>query len=34
MQDGSGFPYWDVFVIDLKANELGQGLALPGGDRD
>jgi predicted secreted protein len=21
VQDGSGFPYWDVFMIDLKTNE-------------
>ncbi|MCA3556118.1 DUF2259 domain-containing protein [Aestuariivirga sp.] len=25
VQDGSGFPYWDVFVIDLKANEWVKG---------
>ena len=21
VQDGSGFPYWDVFVLDLAAND-------------
>lgn len=25
VQDGSGFPYWDVFVIDLKSNEWVKG---------
>jgi predicted secreted protein len=25
VQDGSGFPYWDVFVIDLKTNEWVKG---------
>ncbi|WP_421694833.1 DUF2259 domain-containing protein [Aestuariivirga sp.] len=25
VQDGSGFPYWDVFLIDLKANEWVKG---------
>lgn len=25
VQDGSGFPYWDVFVIDLKANAWVKG---------
>lgn len=25
VQDGSGFPYWDVFVIDLRANEWVKG---------
>lgn len=25
VQDGSGFPYWDVFVVDLKANEWVKG---------
>ena len=25
VQDGSGFPYWDVFIIDLKANEWVKG---------
>lgn len=25
VQDGSGFPYWDIFLIDLKANEWVKG---------
>ena len=25
VQDGSGFPYWDIFVIDLKANKWVKG---------
>ena len=25
VQDGSGFPYWDVFIIDLKTNEWVKG---------
>lgn len=25
VQDGSGFPYWDVFVVDLKSNEWVKG---------
>lgn len=25
VQDGSGFPYWDVFIIDLKSNEWVKG---------
>ena len=25
VRDGSGFPYWDVFVIDLKSNEWVKG---------
>ena len=25
LQDGSGFPYWDVFLIDLKSNEWVKG---------
>jgi predicted secreted protein len=25
VQDGSGFPYWDIFIIDLKTNEWVKG---------
>ena len=25
VQDGSGFPYWDVFVLDLAANDWVKG---------
>lgn len=25
VQDGSGFPYWDIFVVDLKTNEWVKG---------
>ena len=25
VQDGSGFPYWQVFVVDLKTNEWVKG---------
>jgi predicted secreted protein len=25
VQDGSGFPYWDVFIVDLKTNEWVKG---------
>lgn len=25
VQDGSGFPYWDIFVVDLKSNDWVQG---------
>ena len=25
VQDGSGFPYWDVFLVDLKSNEWVKG---------
>ncbi len=25
IQDGSGFPYWDIFVLDLAANDWAKG---------
>lgn len=25
VQDGSGFPYWDIFILDTKSNEWVQG---------
>lgn len=25
VQDGSGFPYWDIFLVDLKTNEWVKG---------
>ena len=25
VQDGSGFPYWEIFLVDLKANEWVKG---------